>query len=275
MAHKQKKNRLVSIIIPCYNQGMYLEETLNSVFAQTYENIEVILVDDGSTDPCTIEKMQTLKHEKLSIYRTKNQGVSAARNYAIAASKGDYILPLDGDDKIAPEYVEKAMAVMVAANPFTVVYCEAAVFGKQEMKWPLPEFSPVLILRENMIFCSALFSRKLFRKIGGYNANMVTGWEDWDFWLSAVEHGAQFIRLPQILFYYRMVQKSRNASLDLQKMKSMYAQLFRNHSKLFTENIEAVLDDYLELKEAERYNRNRLWARVIRKIKKILSIKTS
>lgn len=266
------KKDLVSIIIPCFNQGAYLDETLNSVFAQTYKNTEVILVDDGSTDAQTVEKIGSLSHQKLKIFRTKNQGVSNARNYAIAASRGNYILPLDGDDKIDPTYVEKAMGIITAQGPFTVVYCEAAVFGDLNMKWMLPPFSLKGILKENMVFCSALFSRKLFIRTGGFNPNMQTGWEDWDFWLSAIENGAKFYRLPEVLFYYRMVQKSRNASLDVQRMKTMYAQLFHNHPRLFLENIEAILDDYVELKEQERRNRNRLPAKLIRKTRRIFGL---
>lgn len=266
------KRRLVSIIIPCYNQGAYLEESLNSIFAQTYKNIEIILVDDGSTDPETVETILSLKHEKLQIHRTKNHGVSHARNYAIEASRGDYILPLDSDDKIGSTYIEKAMTVITTQGPQTVVYCEAAVFGAQNMKWKLPQFSLSGILRENMIFCSALFSRKLFLKTGGFNPNMRTGWEDWDFWLSAIEQGAKFVRLPEVLFFYRMVKKSRNASLDVQRMKTMYAQLFNNHRQLFLENIEAILDDYVELKEQDRRNRNQLPAKLIRKTRRIFGL---
>ena len=160
-----KQNKLVSVIIPCYNHGAYVHETLASVFAQTYGNIEVVLVDDGSTDPATVAKIKTLQHERLRIYRIKNQGVSIARNYAIAASKGEFILPLDCDDKIAPTYVEKAMAVTATLGELAVVYSEAAVFGEHNMKWKLPPFSKERILRENMVFCSALFSKKLFQKI--------------------------------------------------------------------------------------------------------------
>lgn len=265
-----RSDALVSIIIPCYNQGKYITSTLSSALEQTYKNIEIVLIDDGSTDPETIKVVQSLRHERLKVYRTKNRGVSAARNYAIAASHGEYILPLDGDDRIAPSYVEKAMEIAMTKGSMCVVYCEAAVFGEINMKWKLAPYSLRGILRENMVFCSALFSKRLFKKIGGYNLNMRTGWEDWDFWLSAIEKGATFHRLREVLFFYRMVKKSRNASLSLPMMKSMYAQLFRNHRDLFMDNIEAILDEYVELKEEDRRRRNQPIRKIVRRFKMIL-----
>ena len=90
----------VSVIIPCYNQGRYLDDAITSVLVQTYQNFEILIVDDGSTEPETIEILQDYQQPKTRIIRTENQGVATARNLGIAQAQGTYILPLDADDKI-------------------------------------------------------------------------------------------------------------------------------------------------------------------------------
>src|ERR1700748_3099533 len=103
---------LVSIIIPCYNSAVYIEETLRSVIAQTYKQWECIIVDNGSTDAtAALVKKIVEQHPAIQYYSVPEKGVSRARNYGISQSKGLYILPLDSDDKIHSTYIEKAVAV--------------------------------------------------------------------------------------------------------------------------------------------------------------------
>jgi glycosyltransferase involved in cell wall biosynthesis len=102
----------VSVIIPCYNQGRYLDDAITSVLVQTYQNFEILIVDDGSTEPETIEILQDYQQPKTRIIRTENQGVATARNLGIAQAQGTYILPLDADDKIADSYLEKAVTLL-------------------------------------------------------------------------------------------------------------------------------------------------------------------
>jgi len=93
---------LVSVIIPCYNQGQYLTESIGSVLASDHQKIEIIVVDDGSTDPETCRILGGLDYPKTRLIRRENGGLAAARNSGIAAAQGRYILPLDADDRIGP-----------------------------------------------------------------------------------------------------------------------------------------------------------------------------
>jgi glycosyltransferase involved in cell wall biosynthesis len=97
----------VSVIMPCYNQGQYIDEAVDSVLTQTYQNYEIIIVNDGSTDEFTNEKLKNYNKPKTQVIHTANQGLSAARNNGIHASNGEFILPLDADDKIANTYLER------------------------------------------------------------------------------------------------------------------------------------------------------------------------
>src|SRR4051812_13487686 len=101
---------LISVIVPCYNSARFLKETLNSLLAQTYQNWECIVVDNGSTDDTKkIAGEFEKKDPRFTCMVQPTRGVSAARNFGIAHSKGKYILPLDSDDLIAPAYIEKAV----------------------------------------------------------------------------------------------------------------------------------------------------------------------
>jgi len=131
---------LVSIIIPCYNQGRYLAESIGSVLASDFTELEIIVVDDGSTEPETRRILDMLEYPKTRLIRRANGGLAAARNSGIAEAQGRYILPLDADDRIGPEYLGQAVAALEADPQLGVVYCRAERFGARVGPggWPLP-----------------------------------------------------------------------------------------------------------------------------------------
>ena len=118
----------VSVVIPCFNQGKYLQETVNSVKSSTYKNIEIIIVNDGSDDSYTISVLEAINEENIKIININNSGVCNARNIGISASSGEYILTLDGDDKISSDYIEKAVKVLDENPEIGIVYSKAKFF---------------------------------------------------------------------------------------------------------------------------------------------------
>lgn len=121
----------VSIIMPCYNDGAYIEEAIASVKAQTYKDIELIVVDDGSNDDHTLKVLNDkVTDSDIKLIRTNRLRPAGARNAGIAEATGKYILPLDSDDTIEPDYVEKAVNILNKNNHIGVVYCYADLFGK-------------------------------------------------------------------------------------------------------------------------------------------------
>jgi len=231
----------VSVVIPCYNQGRYIEEAVESVLAQSYDDLEIIIVDDGSTDGETRRFLERYVPPKTRILYSENKGVSHARNLGIQEASGVYILPLDGDDKIAPTYIEKAVHVLETNARIGIVYCEADFFGTKTGKWELPTYRFPDILVGNCIFCTALFRKSDWAKVGGYKESMTTGWEDWEFWLSLIEAGADVFQIPETLFYYRQAENSMSLRSKVNP-QDLRKTLMRHHSMLYIEHIDSIIE---------------------------------
>jgi glycosyltransferase involved in cell wall biosynthesis len=247
----------VSVIIPCFNQGAFLDEAVDSVLAQTFVDLEIIVVNDGSTDALTRHKLNTYRRDKTRVVTTDNQGLAAARNNGIAAAAGDYILPLDADDRIAPRYIEEAVAVLEAEPDTGIVYCQARLFGVVEADWLLPPYSIDEMLRDNVIFCSALFRRADWELVGGYDTGMVYGWEDYEFWLSLIERGRAVRRLDGRYFCYRVAADSMVRSKEKKQKLAMFKRIYQRHTAFISEHIEVWLAPLLEARES--YHTARLY----------------
>jgi glycosyltransferase involved in cell wall biosynthesis len=230
----------VSVIIPCYNQGEYLEEAVNSVLNQTFSDFEIIVVNDGSDETSTICMLENFRRPKTRVIHTPNKGLAAARNNGIAHARSPYILPLDADDKIGSSYLEQGTAILDQEKDVGIVYCLAEKFGAKVGPWVLPEFSPERLCIENMIFCSALFRRSDWQRVGGYNTIMKYGWEDWDFWLSLVERGRRVVKIPDILFWYRVSKESMTRTMTYRQKLLMMSQLIVNHKGHYARNAHNI-----------------------------------
>ena len=202
---------LVSVIVPMYNASLTIGETLESVLASTYKPLEVVVVDDGSTDDSPSKAAQ---YKDVRVFQQTHSGVSAARNHAIREAKGEWILPVDADDRISPDYIEKAVAVI--GDDVRVIGCRAQFFGAREGEWRLPEFSHELLARRNMIPVSSLFRKADWMRVGGFCEQDIYR-EDWDFWLSLMELGGRYVRLEEVGLYYRVQAGSRRHQARQQK----------------------------------------------------------
>lgn len=206
---------LVSVIVPLYNAAPYIGEALESVLASTYRPLEVVVVDDGSTDnSLSIAQNFAKVHPEVQVFTQPNAGVSAARNHAIHKAQGEYILPLDADDHIGATYIEHAVDTM--RDEIRVVGCKAEFFGAKQGEWKLPEFSPALLARRNMIHICSLFRRADWQRVGGFCEEEIYR-EDWDFWLSLIELGGTYVRLNEVGLYYRVQATSRRQRAKAQK----------------------------------------------------------
>lgn len=239
----------VSVVIPCYNQGGYVDEAVESVLQQTYDDFEIIIVNDGSTDEHTNEVLAAYAKPRTRVIATDNQGLAAARNNGIKAAVGEYILPLDADDRIESTYLEKAVRILDQSKDMGIVYCRARLFGELESEWVLPEYSLDVMLLDNVIFCSSLFRRSDWELVGGYDTEMVFGWEDYDFWLSLIERGRQVYKIPEILFHYRVTADSMVRSKSREQKTEILGRIYRKHRQLFSDNIHIWIDQLLDRHE--------------------------
>ena len=231
----------VSVIITCYNLGRYLEEAVNSVLNQTLLDFEIIIVNDGSTDNATNRTLAEYQKPKTIVYHTENQGLPAARNYGIQRSKGEFIVCLDADDKLHPEFLNRSAGVLNETD-HQVGFVPTGIrrFGNSDSVFIPPEYSPFHLFVENLFVCACMFRKKCWEVVGGYNENMRKGYEDWDFWLKLIETGYRWITIPEVLFYYR----DRKDSM-LYNTKERHSEQFGNLQKLHLQFISDHLIDIL------------------------------
>ena len=227
-------NIYISVVIPCYNQAEYLDEALQSVFNQTEANWECIIVNDGSTDQSeVIAKKWTEKDYRFKYFYQNNSGLSKTRNYGINEAQGELILPLDADDKLGVEYLKLGLEAFQINKHLKVVYSLAEKFGEESGLWKLPDFNLLNLSRKNMIFCSAIFKRSDWDLVGGYDINMIYGWEDWEFWIALLKNGGEVYKIESVQFYYRIKKDSMLTGMNFEKSKKMTEYISVKHADFF------------------------------------------
>ncbi len=230
---------LVSVIIPSCNSALFLPDAINSIIQQTYSNWELIIVDDGSTD--TIDGVVDpflVKDNRIKYFKKENGGLGSARNFGIDKAVGEFILPLDADDKFESTFIEKAINIFLNNKKLKIVYCEAEYFGSKEGKWELTDYSYEKMLLSNMIFASSMYRRKDFDNVNGYDESIL--YEDWDFWLRLLKDGGDVNKIPEILFHYRQHEKGSLMN-DLSKKSEKHILSLKT---IFDKNKDAFIKIY-------------------------------
>lgn len=204
--HSGSSSGLVSVIIPCYNYGRYLRQAVESVLAQTYQNWEIIIVNDGSSDN-TVEVAESLIKQnpgnRIRLINQANSGQPAiSRNRGISEAKGEYILPLDADDMITPTMLEECLRILEADFSVAIIYTDRLDFDGVNQVVRARDYDFPLLRYANHISHCALYRREVWEAVGGYRTNVI-GVEDWDFWVAAGAKGYFGRRIPRPLFKYR------------------------------------------------------------------------
>lgn len=231
---------VVSVVMPCYNDGLYLRQAVDSCLQQTFKSIEIIIVNDGSDDRLTASVLKELVDPRITILHADRIGPAGARNMAIQRANGRYILPLDADDWIEPEYLEHAVNVLNTRCDVGIVYCHACLFGEKEGVWHLPEYSLENILLDNCIFITALFQKADWQAVGGFSTEFKHGLEDYDFWLSLIERGRAVYQFPETWFHYRIKKNSRTSQMvsSIDRTAATYQLLYQRHKRLYGQHMD-------------------------------------
>lgn len=240
----------VSVIVPCYNQESFLAECLESVRSQTFGDWECIIINDGSVDHS--EKVANEYVSKDSRFRylyQQNQGVVAARNNAIVVSKGKYVLPLDGDDKIDRQCLELSVAIMDADDRIRLVYWDVEFFDAKSGKLQLRPLTARNQLAGGCCVNTSLYRRRDYDIVGGYKPNMKNGVEDMDFFISLVAMGGVFYHIPKVLFYYRAVNNSRNRLEDEKVRKQLARNMVSNNPDIYAREYRKLYKDWMRCYE--------------------------
>lgn len=225
---------LISVIVPCYNQAEYMDECLTSVLAQTYSNWECIIVNDGSPDNTEEIALQwTSKDPRFKYLKKENGGLSSARNAGIEIAKGEWILPLDSDDKIGDRYMELAEKEFENVN---LVYANSTFFGTINNPWNIKYSSYKNLLLHNSIYCSAFFKKSDWQSIGGYDENLREGREDWEFYIRLLNENSKVKVLDYEGFFYRRKENSMDTDLNKTPLKIIEIDKY-----IFKKNIDKYL----------------------------------
>ncbi|HEV8238672.1 MAG TPA: glycosyltransferase [Thermoanaerobaculia bacterium] len=202
----------VSVVVTCHDLGRFLDEAVGSVLAQTLAGVETIVVDDGSTDADTLAVLDRIAHPGVRVLRLPHGGLAAARNAGLAAARGDYVCALDADDRLRPEYLEKAAAVLDTDPSAAFVSPWLRTFGDEQWDWTPERCDLPALLAECTVCTAALARRQALLAAGGWDTGMpAQGYEDWELWLTLVERGFDGRILPEVLFDYRIRPGSMSA----------------------------------------------------------------
>ncbi len=233
----------MAVVIPCFNHGAFIREAVESARRQTYPNVEIVVVDDGSTDAPTIEMLGSLRAEGIRVLRQENRGLAAARNAGIRATDAEFFVPLDADDIIKPAFVERLIAPLRADPALGYMYCHTEYFGSSGGVWQCPDYDPHKLLVGNLSTATALVRRRAFDQAGGYAEAMTYGMEDWDFWLSLLEVGCRGKLVPELLFGYRQHAGGSMLAHTQRHRPIPVRQIIERHAPMYLVHMEAALTE--------------------------------
>jgi glycosyltransferase involved in cell wall biosynthesis len=226
----------VTVVVTNYNYARFLAEAVESALAQDGGPPRVTVVDDGSTEPGTEAALAALP-EGVTVIRQANAGLPSARNAGLREATTPYLIVLDADDKLAPIALQTLKAALQASPELGFAYGLTRFFGDWDQILAMPPYDPYKLLYRHMIGSTVLMRREVFEQTGGFEPTM-RGYEDWDFWLSALAHGWQGERIDVETFYYRRHGTSmisgarRNYRHWYREIRRRHAALYRDRARL-------------------------------------------
>ena len=227
---------LLSIVIPYYNMGLYIEETIQSILKSDYDSKEIIIVNDGSSDKDSIEKLNRYRQgENIQVIDVKNKGLGHARNIGAAAARGEFLAFLDADDKVEATYYSKAIKVLEQYNNVQFAGCWTKYFHHSEKLWPAFSPEPPVILYHNTVNSSSLvYERRYFLDYGKNDTGMLfQGLEDYESIISLLAAGCNGVILPEILFHYRVRSNSMIRRITKTKKLLLHQYITDRHKKFY------------------------------------------
>ena len=231
----QRKDNLLSVVIPFYNLGKYLEKTLESVFQSDYKFLEVIVVDDGSDDELSVEVLRKLKLQyNFKLHSQENKGLSAARNIGARLASGSYLAFVDADDKVHPQYFSRAIEILKQKQNVFFIGAWVQYFEGSEGTWPSFNPEPPYILYYNTVCSGGLVYKKdAFLNKGLNDSVFEYGLEDWEHVINLVQNGYYGVVIPEKLYYYRVRKKSMARSITLNKNLYTIRKITNKHASFY------------------------------------------
>jgi Glycosyl transferase family 2 len=234
---------VVSVVIPCFNQGAFVDAAIASVLEGLTATVEIVVVNDGSTDAATRACLDRLSRPHTRVLTQPHGGLAAARNAGIREARGRYLCALDADDLLVPGYLDKAVSVLDAHEHLTFVSSWLEAFGDEAFVWRQEQCDLPTLLHECTVCTAALVRTAAVRAIGGYDEAMPhQGYEDWDLWIRLVAAGAEGLILPEVLFRYRRRAGSMSTQCETDGQHAVLMRyLHSKHRALYEQHLGAVL----------------------------------
>ncbi len=244
-----------SVIIPYYNMGRYIDECLDSVLSQRLQEIQIILVNDGSTEKESLDKLKELKKrykDEVIFIDQKNKGLPGARNAGIRKSKGEFICCLDADDKIEPDYLLRTSEVFWRdkKKEYGIVTSWVKFFGDKKDTWKIMDYNKFALFSNNRLQSASTFRKEAWERVGGFDEKMTEGYEDWDFWLRIITNGLKWHTIKRTYINYRISSTSMvNASNK--KREKLFGYIVKKNIDAYRRNIKGIMtlvnNEYNEL----------------------------
>ena len=217
---------LVSFIIPYFNAGTTIQETIDSIFNQSYSNYDVYIINDGSTDQFSIDKLKEFEgNDKIHLLHQENAGPCVARNNAIKLSEAEFIIPLDADNLICFNSIEKSINFLLNDTSLSAVYGNFLYFGEQNELKKLEPYDKLKGLVYSQIDTCALIRKSIFKDTIEYDISLSKlGLEDWEFWINFHFLGLKSKYIDITFFHLRMSNDSRTfqvANKNLDRIKQI------------------------------------------------------
>jgi glycosyltransferase involved in cell wall biosynthesis len=236
-------NPLISVVIPCYNDGAYLPETIAKLKEQTYTHFEVIVVNDGSTDEATLQVLQALTAQNITVLHKANGRMSSARNWGVQHAKGSLIAALDADDYFHPQFFEKALVVLQKEPSVAVVTSYIQLFGEVKKVSKPRGGNEYNFLFSNQCPACAMVRKSCWDAVGGYDEAMLNGYEDWEFYIRITQKGWTVHVIPEKLFFYRQTQKSTHKNFTLPNRPQLVGYIVDKHKEWYLQKIKELMID--------------------------------
>ncbi|MFI5151406.1 MAG: glycosyltransferase [Bacteroidia bacterium] len=233
---------LLTVVIPYYNMGAYLPETIRSIKASGHRNTHIILVNDGSTDTRSLSVLKEYAQDpQIEIIDKANEGLSRARNTGAAASRGGFLAFLDPDDTVEPEYYPRAIKLLQQKNNISFAGCWAQYFGESSDIWPAFNPEPPYVLLHNCMNTSALvYKRAHFIESGLNDASMLYGMEDYESLIGMIEKGYRGVAFPETWWNYRVRKDSMAQAFTINSKLFLYKRIAEKHAGLYSDHGSAL-----------------------------------
>ncbi|MBY0479743.1 MAG: glycosyltransferase family 2 protein [Chitinophagaceae bacterium] len=231
----------ISVVIPCYNSGAYLPETISRLRQQTYSHFEIIVVNDGSTDVQTIELLEGLSKQGITVLHKANGRMSSARNFGVQHAKGTVIAALDADDYFDSSFFEKAIAVLSEKTEVAVVTSHIQLFGNyREVARPRGGNAFNFLFSSECPAC-AIVRKDCWDAIGGYDENMKMGYEDWEFYIRITQKGWLVEVIPEKLLFYRQTNNSTHKNDTIPHRQELVNYIIDKHHDWYLECLKKLV----------------------------------